>query len=523
MDRRKKAFYILSLSACIFFYLIFALVDGPVICVDSQSYISMDITREPLYPTFLALLRMLPGATADFAGIPAYLYIAVYIQSIVWGFATWLLGKTVGEIYAGITPGAAKSKESLTNIRKYERNVALVSCAAMFIQASVSLLNRFAASRGSMYSECIMTESLAMPVFIIFSVELYKYYSFVASERQKGSSDGGDDRIRMVRNEMHRCSAALIIMAIIMIDLRKQMMVVVVIWAAMSILYDLFMKGRNVRRFVQTLIAIAAVMLISSGVDRTYNYVVRGAFIEHAGNYMGQLCTLVYSSDSGDAELFDKYGDDETKALYVEIISESESQGLTIGSAPTDGSWIDLEDHFAESYDVIGYDIINPVVQKYIMDTYGYGEVDEFLCYDRLMSRMCSVLRHQDKGDFLRVYGVNFLTAITDSNARVMTLGLQISVAMYVLFLALYVVCRVRGNLLMRRGMTDGTFVDIGPTAVFVFAEVSLGGIIINSLVVSAVIFPQARYMIYGMGLFYTAFMLLIVANVSLIRSAQKD
>ena len=76
MDRRKKAFYILSLSACIIFYLIFALVDGPVICVDSQSYISMDITREPLYPAFLALLRMVPGATADFAGIPAYLYLA---------------------------------------------------------------------------------------------------------------------------------------------------------------------------------------------------------------------------------------------------------------------------------------------------------------------------------------------------------------------------------------------------------------------------------------------------------------
>ena len=579
MDRRKKAFYILSLSACIIFYLIFALVDGPVICVDSQSYISMDITREPLYPAFLALLRMVPGATADFAGIPAYLYLAVYIQSIVWGFATWLLGKTAGEIYAGIAFRSDKNTESFMGFGKHDFRGALISCAAMLIQASVSLLNRFAASRGSMYSECIMTESLAMPVFIIFSLELYKYYSLVASERCTGRSGNCDHDpsgncdhgssgncnhglsgncnhdpsgncnhgSQRLKTREGKCFAALIILAIIMIDLRKQMMVVVVIWAAMSVLYDLFMKGRSPRRFLKTIIAIAAVMLISSGVDRTYNYIVRGAFIEHAGNYMGQLCTLVYSSDSGDAELFDKYGDEETKALYVEIISESESQGLTIGSAPTDGSWIDLEDHFAESYDVIGYDIINPVVQEYIMDTYGYGEVDEFLCYDRLMSRMCSVLRHQDKGDILRVYGVNFLTAITDSNARVMTLGLQISVAMYALFLALYVVCRVRGNLLMRRGMTDGnfdngnyckpdysaqmsedaadpdgTFVDIRPNAVFVFAEVSLGGIIINSLVVSAVIFPQARYMIYGMGLFYTALMLLIIGNVRLIRSMQR-
>lgn len=45
------------LAVSFLFYLMFPLYDGPVWCVDSASYVSMNISREPLYPTFLALVR----------------------------------------------------------------------------------------------------------------------------------------------------------------------------------------------------------------------------------------------------------------------------------------------------------------------------------------------------------------------------------------------------------------------------------------------------------------------------------
>lgn len=53
------------LAASFLFYLLFPLLDGPVWCVDSASYVTMDISREPLYPTFLALARNISGG-----GIP---------------------------------------------------------------------------------------------------------------------------------------------------------------------------------------------------------------------------------------------------------------------------------------------------------------------------------------------------------------------------------------------------------------------------------------------------------------------
>ena len=39
------------------FYLYFAWHDGVVICEDSPTYINMNITREPLYPLLLEIMR----------------------------------------------------------------------------------------------------------------------------------------------------------------------------------------------------------------------------------------------------------------------------------------------------------------------------------------------------------------------------------------------------------------------------------------------------------------------------------
>lgn len=54
-DKKNFIMNVALLAVCLLFYLLFPLCDGPVWCVDSASYVYMDISREPLYPTFLAL------------------------------------------------------------------------------------------------------------------------------------------------------------------------------------------------------------------------------------------------------------------------------------------------------------------------------------------------------------------------------------------------------------------------------------------------------------------------------------
>ena len=147
---RRTAFSGLMLAVSLLFYLFFACYDGAVICVDSPSYIRMDISREPLYCLFLAGLR------AAFAAFPAeafaedaYLTAAAFLQSLLAAFAAW----------------------SLVNYLWKEMDLpesfALLLLGMPF---AVSLLCRFAAQRGSMYSNSILTEGIAIPLYLLYEI-----------------------------------------------------------------------------------------------------------------------------------------------------------------------------------------------------------------------------------------------------------------------------------------------------------------------------------------------------------------
>ena len=114
---------------------------------------------------------------------------------------------------------------------------------------------------------------------------------------------------------------------------------------------------------------------------------------------------------------------------------------------------------------------------------------------DEIGSDIADVLMHQDKRDLLKVYTANLLKGLICSDARVMPVLNVIGILFYFLYLFLYTF------VLRHRHM-----------AVAQAAEVVLGGIILNTIVVGAIIFPQPRYMAYGMGLFYL--MLLLMSYV---------
>ena len=128
-NRDNKVYSTGLLLFALIFYLFFAFLDGAVICADSPSYIEMSISREFLYPSLLAIFRMVFGKQ--------YLLMIVVLQSLLAAFAAW-------------------------NITVYiKRQFSLgyfLSTVVFLISIFVSLLNRFIAGRGSMYSNSILTE-----------------------------------------------------------------------------------------------------------------------------------------------------------------------------------------------------------------------------------------------------------------------------------------------------------------------------------------------------------------------------
>ena len=143
---QSKIFSMLIMVTSLAFYLFFAFYDGAVICVDSPTYIEMSITREFFYSTLLAVFRVIFGEQ--------YLLMVVVLQSVLAAFVAWNV-----TIYF-------KNKFQLHEV---------LAALVFFLQLAVSLLNRFVAGRGVMYSNSILTEGITIPLFLLFIRYVYEY------------------------------------------------------------------------------------------------------------------------------------------------------------------------------------------------------------------------------------------------------------------------------------------------------------------------------------------------------------
>lgn len=460
---RKKADWweCLLLGICIGFYFVFPLMDGPVWCVDSREYVSMGITREPVYPLFLAMCRGIARLLkAD------ELMTAVILQSLFAGAAAWYAGRVV---------------------RRVKNGSRILQTATIFFQFGVTLLCRFAANRKSAYSECILTEGLSFSLFVFFILYLFLY----------------------IYREEKKYLFLTLLCSFLMVSLRKQMMITLLISGLVFFWYVL-LKQKKVRRFLCLCAMLACVLVSSKLFDRTYQYMVRGVWMEHSGNSMGILCTLLYSSDrERDRGLFT---DETVRELYEKIMTQAEEEEILYPFAQK--GWIPVCIHYADSYDAIGYGIINPVVEEYMAENFEFSETEAAMKYDEICGEMTRTLFRQNKMPLFEVYVYNTVRGFVNSVSQTHPVLSLYALAVY-LFLAGAAWFLAGQKKRMEKEIQDKA-ADGEKTAQYErligqievslrFAFTVMAGIAVNALVVGLFIFAQPRYMIYGMGLFYTA------------------
>lgn len=486
--------YVPAFAFLTLFYIGVGLIDGPEWCVDSPSYTSMDFSREPVYPLFLLGLRKIFEifkVNVEAYGQPAYLTAAIILQSMLWVISGVMLGRYVYEI----------SSRALSESRAY-----ILSCAAMGLQVAVACLNRFVAIRGSMYSETIMTESLAMPLFVIFTVVL----------------------LESLENYNRNSCLKLFFLAVLMGSIRKQMLIVLIMWGFVSFVLHLFVKRyRSLNQFSYTVIAVVVAFFMINLLDCTYNLAVRGVFAGHTGNSKGGLCTLLYTADYGDAVIFEDSDSEkfpEITLLYSEIYNECVAQKLTIDYAPgyelkekstvLNSDWVSMASHYAESYDVIGFEIVLPMCDEYVAKHFPglegpYAKIKENEVegelFKRLMSNGITKIRNGEDRGIVYVFTANVLKAMVISVANISPrILVKVSFIIYIIFFVGFFSLAVRTATLQR---TDERGKDKALTLLrrrfLVMSFVVMSGLIINCVVTGSMIFPQPRYMCYSMGLFY--------------------
>ena len=452
------------------FYMAYWIYDGAVWCADSMSYVVMYDSREPLYPTLLALFRRLipPDGSVPMEE-QRYLFWVVGVQSILAAVSVSVL-----VIY-------------LVRQLKLSKWMGYV---LMMIPLGVSLLNRYAAKRGSMYSNCILTEGITISIFLLFIRFAYEYMI------------SGSKKALILS----------VAMTILGVSTRKQMYVLLVLLLLVLVVVGVRSGpgdaeadgtdgvasgqagGALSRRLGSTAFTCMVCVALALGVpalyDCTYNYILRGDFTRHTEDNRFVSTMALYTAEREYAE----YIDPGLRDIWLEIYDACDEAGYLYHSAP-DG-WLDAVRHFEDNYDHIQLDVMQVVLERTADDT-GMETVDRNELHsarmDAIRSEFNSSLLPHEAGRLLRIFINNLLAGLVLTVAKLHPVLCIYAVLVYALYLGLLVVYIRRGN-----------------SQIACFAGLTLAGILVNVGLVSAVIFCQTRYTIYLMAPFYIAMMLMI-------------
>lgn len=444
MKTKRNNLYSLILGiVSIAFYLFFAFFDGAVICVDSPSYINMSITREFLYPALLAIFRSLFGEP--------YLLYVVILQSLLTAFAAWKITIYIRDKFA----------------------LGYVSSTVIFlIPIFVSLLNRFIAKRGSMYSNSILTEGLAIPLFLLFICYIYDY----------------------LVEETYKSFIVSSILSGILIALRKQMYITFILLFLVYLFVQIRSKENTDRIWIRSIIkafAVCAIIFLSvTLLDHTFNYIVRGRFVGHSSDNRFVLTMVIYASEEEYAEVLPE----KLQPLFLDIYETCNEQGYLMNNAGK--GWYNNVSHFGDNYDFIQIDTMWPAIRQFVGENYTDDSTDLELITDEITNEMIISLLPKTVPKITRVLCNNFLSGLITTIAQRNRILIYYSLVAYLGYILLL------GFYWKRIGKMDDTIK---------LCLLTLLSIVVNVGLVSTVIFCQTRYTIYNMPMFYISLCVMFI------------
>ena len=439
---RDKVYECILAIVSMMFYLFFAFYDGVVICVDSPSYINMSLTREFLYPALLLIFH-------NFFGEQYLLYVVI-LQSLLSAFAAWKIA---------------------INFRNRFSLGYFSSTVILFIPVFVSLLNRFVAQRGCMYSNSILTEGLAIPLFLLFICYIYDYI-------------------------IENTNKALVISAVlsgVLVALRKQMYVTLILLFLGYLFVQIKSREKEGRRWIRSIIKVLTLCIVIflsvTLLDHTFNYIVRGRFVGHSSDNRFVLTMVFYTAEEEYVEELPE----EIQPLYMDIYDTCNEQGYLMNSA--DDGWYNQVSHFGDNYDFIQIDTMWPKIRQFVEEKYSKDGTEIELITDEITNEMIVSLLPKTAPRIIKALCNNFLSGLVTTIAQRNKVLIYYSIVAYIGYLFL-MICYWK-----KKQRFDDTLK---------LCLLTLLSIVVNVGLVSAVIFCQTRYTIYNMPLFYASFWILI-------------
>ncbi len=476
---RSNRIFILSLWIIpIVFYLVFWILDGAVWCADSDSYVGMHDCREPLYPMMLAALRFLLGVGKEANPESNISLIAMaFIQSILAGISTGSLISYIARTYLkesifnGTVFGRRMYTEAgLVKCWIYAKKQRIVAYVLLAVPLVVSLINRFLAGRSSMYSNSILTEGIAISIYLLV-------FRFILEYMIEGS-----------KYAYKMCCLTVLIG----ITLRKQMYVLLCLFI-IAMIYREFITDKNRGRLLRVVTAL--ILIVGAGllIDCAYNKVIRDVFIIHTEDNRFVTTMALYTSERE----YVQYIDPQLQGIYLQIYDACDVNKWLMHDAPSGFSA--FEEHFANNYDHIQLDTMQLMLEDYVKSNSYSGFTDSMTKTEKLdviRSSFNKSLIPHETDRLLIVFGCNFLNGLINTVAKRHFILSVYAAIIYILFI-------VAAFGVMKKNRENNILVTL--TVLSILGNVTL---------VAAVIFTQTRYTIYNMPLFYITLILMLYDGI---------
>ena len=381
----KLDIVVAAILICFFGYLFLAF---PVVRLgDTFQYENQFVTREPVYPLVIQLLRFLT---------PHYDKVLVFLQNAFTAVAIFVFWRFVRQ-------------EFCLNIV-----TSFVVLAGLLVQY---ILTPIMSESGLIMTNAILTEGFSIPLFLLFIMFLLKAVWYEQKRFQNQCISFG--------------------IAFVLSLIRGQMMVLLIAWAIIFGIQCLVKKKYIAIVKIALLIIIAFVG--RSYTARIYNYLEQEYFVDTVSSKAMMLANVLYVSDREDGEVI---ADEGLRELFYEIYDTMEENGATYQYA--ESGLINRAMHSEHVHEDINFNYFTTANDAYLDRTRGINASD-FMLLRITTDEVASALMAELLPEVLPKFIYNYIAlAIVGFIRTVAVVHPLLNWYAIVAYLAAFVLCLVR-------------------------------------------------------------------------------
>ncbi|MCR4754389.1 MAG: hypothetical protein K5868_02545 [Lachnospiraceae bacterium] len=470
--RSRRSLYISLFCFLSVFFFGMLVMWGVPMYNDSKQYIDMHVHREPVYPLFLWVMRLIAGENSLILAGIVQCVLAVYAS---YRFITYVL-KSI------CLKSIATEKTSLFQW--------IVASALTFTVITPYIITPLMSVTHVMLANGILSEALALPLFLLYVINLH----MMMVER----TDAGKIQMRHV--------AVSLALAFILSLIRSQMIVTLIAWvivAVISVFTDKMIiikndNNGNPRKLI-TVIVLALVFFASiplrTTLTKSYNYIFNGRYVDNVYTKLTMLSNIFYVTDRESGALIE---DEDLQSIFYrlyDVMDENEWSYKYAGDSAADRA-IYLED----MHDKVKFDVLEAGFRD-IMNERGMPDyIDYNLKAEEYSGKLIGILRPECFGKWF----VDWMIMGCRGVVRSIAICHPVMYIYVVIVLVFSLIAMIRLIMRARKEKMTETY---SAAALMFIALLLLFG---NAFGTAFTIMCLSRYMIYVFPLFYSAIIAVI-------------